>query len=411
MREYWKVKDSEMKQLMNQNKQLKYFFWCNSISKMGDFIDDIAFAQLAYLITNSTLYMALIYIIKIIFSFFAVLFAPLIDKVNKKFYLCFCESIQAFNLFVIALLYIIGEITPEILLFFTILQGICSTSSAPVKDSLLPLIVNKEDLQKARAGIMSVEKIIEISAYAISVFLIINTGYGLAFFLDASTFIFTAFLYSKMDIESIHVEKEQIFKKEDILSGFRFVISMKMLIVIMFYTSLCNFVLCPFSSLLPALFSQGGYNVKIYPIYMMLYALGGFIASSFMIKHQVKTIRGILSWGYLTIGLSIMFICFYNNILPLISAIFLGISTTCITSINMNTIQVNTPSVFMTQVMSLFRFICVCFGPLGILIAGIAGECFPLKNLYLIAGTIVFMIAISSLFFIEDTNGYSIKEN
>ena len=67
-----------MKNLLKKNRNFRNFWIASSISTIGDFVDDIAFAQLVYIVTKSTLITSYVFAIKIIFSFL---------------YVCFCRSI------------------------------------------------------------------------------------------------------------------------------------------------------------------------------------------------------------------------------------------------------------------------------------------------------------------------------
>lgn len=73
-----------MKELFVSNKRYRLFLIGVVVSNAGDYIDDIAFAQLVYSITKSTLFSSYVFAVKIVFSFLNILSATLVDKWNKK---------------------------------------------------------------------------------------------------------------------------------------------------------------------------------------------------------------------------------------------------------------------------------------------------------------------------------------
>lgn len=62
-----------MKQLFRNNRDFRFFWVASSISTLGDFVDDIAFAQLVYFVTQSTLLTSYVFAIKVIFTFLSTL--------------------------------------------------------------------------------------------------------------------------------------------------------------------------------------------------------------------------------------------------------------------------------------------------------------------------------------------------
>ena len=73
-----------MLQILKQNKNFRNFFFATNINIIGDYIDDIAMAQLIFEITKSTLLMSYVFAIKIILSFLSIFTATYVDKHNKK---------------------------------------------------------------------------------------------------------------------------------------------------------------------------------------------------------------------------------------------------------------------------------------------------------------------------------------
>ena len=72
--------------LMKKNRNFRIFWGASCISGIGDYVDDIAFAMLIYMVTESTLITSYVFAIKMILSFVSMFTSSIVDYSNKKTY-------------------------------------------------------------------------------------------------------------------------------------------------------------------------------------------------------------------------------------------------------------------------------------------------------------------------------------
>lgn len=135
------------------------------ISSGGDFIDDVALAQLTFYVTKSTLLMSCVFVIKILFLVVSLFTSVLVDRWKKKRILVLSSLVQAFNLMVLGCLYAQNSLNVGLLFLFIVFQTLFSTLSISARNAIIPLLVPREDLVKASASLSVVMQVLQITAY------------------------------------------------------------------------------------------------------------------------------------------------------------------------------------------------------------------------------------------------------
>lgn len=155
-----------MLKLLKNNMEFRKFWLAITISTIGDFVDDIAFAQLVYLVTGSTLLTSYVFAIKIICSFMSVFTSTFVDRHRKKNILGLSFLLQGITLVVLYTLCSIGKVNTIILLAVVTLQSVFSSFVVPTKNAMIAMIVDKNDIVDARASMSIVSSIVELCSYA-----------------------------------------------------------------------------------------------------------------------------------------------------------------------------------------------------------------------------------------------------
>ena len=142
-----------MRQLLKTNKNFRLFWMAISISSLGDYVDDIAFAQLVYLVTKSTLLTSYVFAIKIVFTFLSVFTATYVDRHNKKKILIGTSAGQGIVLVFLLFLYQNQMLNSYILIGFVTIQTVFSTFGTPAQNAFLSCVVTKEEMLSARSSL------------------------------------------------------------------------------------------------------------------------------------------------------------------------------------------------------------------------------------------------------------------
>ena len=390
-----------MKNLFISNKQFRLFLIAVITSNAGDYIDDIAFAQLVYLVTNSTLFSSYVFAVKIIFSMFSIFSATLADKLNKKKILVFSCTSQGLLITILLLLYRSNYLTVPILMCFVTLQAFFSSFGKPAQNAILPLIVKKDNLVEARSLMNISDQLIQIFSYLGAAALLSQIGITGALIFDVVSFISMSIIFGFIKIKDTVTPIESVNKFfENVKEGFIFIRYKKIILIIMILTFGGNFLVTPLDTLMPAYTSQMNYPITYFSIYMMLMAIGGVTGGMLVSKLRKHIPLGILfSLGYLFGAISLLLLKFRLDILFFMSSIFMGISVAAVSILNASIIQMLTPKEMSARIFAIFKCISFTASPLGILIAGILGEFFLMDWVYLIYGVSMVLFTIISIKF------------
>lgn len=394
-----------MLKLLKNNMEFRKFWLAITISTIGDFVDDIAFAQLVYLVTGSTLLTSYVFAIKIICSFMSVFTSTFVDRHRKKNILGLSFLLQGITLVVLYTLCSIGKVNTIILLAVVTLQSVFSSFVVPTKNAMIAMIVDKNDIVDARASMSIVSSIVELCSYALSGAIIATIGINYAILLDALTF-FISILFIMSIVEKkendINISKNFF---EDVSEGFKFILTDKIIFVVVLVTFIGNAAMSPVDALMPAYINQSDLPVWSYSTFMILTSLGGLLGGvvvSFMQKKMKK--NHILAIGFLagSVGMILMFMPEIEILF--IAGMLIGISVSVVSVMNAVIIQLETPKEMQARAFSFFSCVTYIASPIGMVLAGGIGENKPMSLIFPIFGVIILLAVIFSALLVKEKN-------
>lgn len=194
-----------MLKLIKKNTNFRIFFSASIISNIGDYVDDIVFAQLVYLITQSTLFTSYVFAIKMVFTFLSIFMAALADRLNKKKLIVGCYIMQAVVLSIVIAMYKLNKINLLVLIATVTAQALFSSISVPTQNAVLSSIVAPNDVVDARALINVCQRFVQIIAYAASATLVAFIGIEGALLIDIFTFFIAAFFYIFINMDNTSI--------------------------------------------------------------------------------------------------------------------------------------------------------------------------------------------------------------
>lgn len=401
-----------MKQLFRNNRDFRFFWVASSISTLGDFVDDIAFAQLVYFVTQSTLLTSYVFAIKVIFTFLSTLTATYVDRHNKKKILIFTSAGQGVILLILLGLFYSDLLNAHILIIFVTIQTLFSTFSGPAQNAILSCIVAKEDMVSARSSLNIFMRFIEIFSYICAGALIALIGIGGAILLDSITFFVSAIIMFFVNNEEESNQKFDSAKDffEDVREGFHFVISQKKVYSILIVTFLGNMLTSPVEGLMPAYFTQGEYESYTYASFMVGIAAGGIAGTWILTKLQKKLKNEkLFAFGFLlgAVGLGMLYM---NNVVCVyFSSLFIGASFGFVSVLNATILQLATPNGMIARVFSIFKCVSFIASPIGIVGAGFLGEFLDMAMVFTILAILLFLTAVLTLKIVKDSDKNAIS--
>lgn len=398
-----------MKELLKSNRNFRFFWLSSCLASLGDYVDDIAFAQLVYLVTESTLLTSYVFVIKIIFTFASIFTATYIDCHKKKPILFITSSGQCIILLLLLAIYMLGALNVWVLMAFTTIQTVFSTFNSPAQNGMISQIVSKEEIVNARSTINIFMQFIQIFSYACAGALIATVGIKGAIILDIMIFALSSVWVCFINEPPLNKQgfdsKNEFFS--NVREGFQFVLQKKNIVCVLIVTFLANTIVAPIDTLTPAYFAQGKFPSYSYAVFMIGIAIGGIIGTWMLTKLQKKyTNEKLFAFGFLlgAIGLLIMYVPIF--ILVVISSLFVGASFGFVSVLNSTLIQLATPKDKMARVFSIFKCVSFVASPLGIFVVGLLGESIDMSVILGTLGVLMLLTSLLSLKIVKQNSGH-----
>ncbi|MBU3810207.1 MAG: MFS transporter [Candidatus Niameybacter stercoravium] len=300
---------SSYKDLKTEKEYWKLFI-ANIISRLGDSIDAIAYSWMAYEITGSASWLAIIMGVNAIPTIlFQPLVGALVERINQKKLMVLTDLGRGLIVFLTALLLMTGDLTPWILLIFTFLNSTLEAFRMPAGMAVYPKIISKEKYTLATSLNQSVSQVAQIIGMAAAGFIIGLIGTGGAIMIDATTFIISGIILSFLKLkQSTSSEKMELSFKNymtDLKEGLHYFKSHKLVLVICLLGSLMNVVVFPIGSFQAAYINDTlGLAAIALSVSSIAFSLGMALTSYLypkMSKHIPRYKLFLGSWGILMV--------------------------------------------------------------------------------------------------------------
>lgn len=300
---------SSYKDLKTEKEYWKLFV-ANTISRLGDSIDAIAYSWMAYEITNSASWLAIIMGVNAIPTIlFQPLVGALVERINQKKLMVLTDLGRGLIVFLTALFLITGDLTAWILLIFTFLNSTLEAFRMPAGMAVYPKIISKEKYTLATSLNQSISQIAQIIGMAAAGFIIGLIGTGGAIMIDATTFIISGIILSFLNLkQSTSSEKMELSFKNyviDLKEGLHYFKSHKLVLVICLLGSLMNVVVFPIGSFQAVYINDTlGLAAIALSVSSIAFSLGMALTSYLypkMSKHIPRYKLFLGSWGVLMV--------------------------------------------------------------------------------------------------------------
>lgn len=300
---------SSYKDLKTEKEYWKLFV-ANTISRLGDSIDAIAYSWMAYEITNSASWLAIIIGVNAIPTIlFQPLVGALVERINQKKLMVLTDLGRGLIVFLTALFLITGDLTAWILLIFTFLNSTLEAFRMPAGMAVYPKIISKEKYTLATSLNQSISQIAQIIGMAAAGFIIGLMGTGGAIMIDATTFIISGIILSFLKLkQSTSSEKMELSFKNyviDLKEGLHYFKSHKLVLVICLLGSLMNVVVFPIGSFQAVYINDTlGLAAIALSVSSIAFSLGMALTSYLypkMSKHIPRYKLFLGSWGVLMV--------------------------------------------------------------------------------------------------------------
>lgn len=289
-----------MKQSKNKlGSNFKKLIIANSINRFGDSVETLALTWLVYIVTNSAFWSAFYFMCNQLPSVLVQPFAgAIVETLSKKKVMFVADIVRGILVTTLIATYYFGVTHPVQTIVFTLFISTIEAFRIPAGTSLVPMIVEKNDLDHAISRNTSISKVSELAGLGVAGLITASFGVGVAMIIDMVTFFLSALLIfsinvkeeSKGNIPSLihHTGRKKLKNYHTLfVEGLRYSIKMKSVSRLIIFVVIFNGLFAPINSLLVPLISG-------------VLELSSIVLSSFSILLSVGTIAGALLFPYLS---------------------------------------------------------------------------------------------------------------
>lgn len=187
----------------------------NLISRFGDSLDAIAFTWLVYAITGSASWSAIIFAMNQLPSILVQPFVgPLVESLNKKKILVLTDIIRGIIIVALAVLFMNNQITPWILVIFTLCISTVEAFHIPASMAAIPKIIEPQYYTYATSLNSTLSTVVQLIGIAAAGFIISGIGIGNAIIIDGITFFGSALILATLRLKEENLLKQKLNMNE-----------------------------------------------------------------------------------------------------------------------------------------------------------------------------------------------------
>lgn len=296
------------KGVLTQKQYLKLIA-ANVINRFGDSIDAIAFSWMAYQITGSTTWMAIIFGFNALPSIVLMPFAGAwVERFNKQKIMVLADLGRGILVALAAYLYMKSQLNPYLLIAFSLGLSTLEAYRIPSGLGIVPTILEKEHYTTGMSLNASASQVSMMIGMALAGAIVAGLGVEGAMFIDALTFFGSGLLIAW--IKSPYTKPTEAPKStwHLIVEGFRYLREVNVIFILCLFGMLMNLLFTPIGILqtpfVVDILKQEAYALSIMGIGSIAgSALGSFV---FPMLNQKFSRQQLLSLGGIGIGIGFL---------------------------------------------------------------------------------------------------------
>ena len=289
---------SNLKVLKNRNYALLVI--ANGINRLGDAVDAVALTWLVYDVSNSASLSAINFAINYLPT---VCLQPLIGAFvtnqSKQKMMVLSDLARGIVVGMLAGLTMMQMVQPWMIIISTFLLSLFETFRLPSANAMIPLLIKKEQYHTGISVSSSVSKMFELIGSGIAGAIIALCGTGSAVLIDCFSFFASAFLLSLIRVsEDLGPTTANVVSqiKLNLIDGFHYVTTSKVLMILCALTMIANMMLVPFNALQSAFIDQCFHGNAIYlSVISTCLSIGSLIGAALYAKaSQILTSKTMI---------------------------------------------------------------------------------------------------------------------
>jgi MFS family permease len=380
-----------------QNRNYRYFFFGQSVSVIGTWMQIVAQGWLVLQLSNSAVYLGLVAAMatapSLLFSLFG---GVAVDRYDKRKILYATQIASMLFALTQGILTLSGVITIPMIAVLAFLMGTVNAVDAPARQAFVSSIVTRDQLASAIAMNSGIFNAARALGPALAGVLIALVGSGLAFVLNALSYL--ALIIGLTFIN--YSESEKTFESNPfhaIRDGIKYSFSHPLIRVLMVFTGVLSVFGWSYSTLLP-LIARNLYHLKAQGLGYMYAATGlGSLLATFLVGAYSKKISPVvfIVGGNVVFAVSLILFSF-TPALPLALGLlfFMGMGLLSQAATMNTVIQSVVKNEFRGRVMSLYVLMFLGMAPLGNFEVGLITEHLSFTFAFILNAILVLLVGI-----------------
>lgn len=399
--------------LANQKTFKNYiFFWIGQLfTVLGSSISHFAIIWWITDSTGSTMLLSLASFLYILpMTIVVAISGVVIDKWNRKTIIVVVDSLQAYVMLLVIIIFNFGVVNPILIVGIMSLLGIFQGFHIPTVSAIVPTMVPKEKLSRMNGVNFFFRSFIQILGPVIGALLFSLIPFEIILWIDPLTFIIAIIPLLVIKIPKLKKEVttvEKISFLEEFKSGIRTLKSIPDLLMMLLISMFINFLLVPVNILMPHFikYSHSGDISNL--AFLMVFMNGGMLLGALLTsikkewKHALFIYFGLEFLLMMNSG--IIALTPYQLFLMMgIVVSITGITIPILNTIYLTIMQLKVPADKMGRLSSLDWAISSAIVPIASIITGPLSETIGVTNLFL-SSSIIGMTVTLILWWIAHT--------
>lgn len=397
------LKGNTFRSLRHRNYRL--FFYGQSLSLVGTWVQRIATPWLVYRLTDSALMLGVIGFASQISNFLISPFAGVvIDRVDRFKVLLITQILSLVQASLLAALYLTDVIQVWHVIVLNLFLGAVNAFDAPARQAfVIDMVEGKQDLPNAIALNSAMFNGARLIGPTVAGILIAATGEGVCFLLNAVSYVFViaSLLRMKVRRKEFNIKKSNVM--QNLREGFSYTFRSIPIRSILLLLAIASFTAMQYVVLIPVFSKEVLHGTsRTFGFLMAISGLGALTGTLFLAsKNSVKGLEKVIPWAAMVFGLSLVLFSFSRHAFvafPLILVV--GASMMLQTASSNTLIQTIVDEDKRGRIMSIYTMSFMGTAPFGALLTGWLAKVLNVSLTLMICGTIMFVAASVFLYYL-----------
>ena len=381
-----------------QNRNYSLYFYGQSVSLIGTWMQRTGISWVVYTITHSTFMLGLSVFASQFPSFLFSLWGGILsDRYNRYKIMIATQVASMIQAILLAILTLTNHFVVWQILTLSVILGIINAFDLPARQPLVhELVSNKEDIPNALALNSSMVNIARLVGPALSGIVLGNLGAGICFLINALSFVAVIISLLLIKLPTYKPVPSNNKITTDIIEGFDYLKKTPSISLVLLLLAILSLLILPYDTLLPVfakiVFKGDATTFGYISSFIGLGAIGGtiFLAS----LKQGASLKLYLLMNIVIVGVGLILFSHISYFpLAMFFATLSGFGAMSQNTICLTIIQVKTDAAMRGRVMSYVAMAYFGMLPLGSLLIGTISQKIGAPDTLLFQGIISLIIA------------------